>query len=39
MLHAQKLNKSFWVEAMANVIYTRNQYPVNAMLSITPKQV
>jgi hypothetical protein len=26
MFHAQNLDKSFWMEAVANAVYTQNQY-------------
>lgn len=35
MLHAQNLHKSFWIEMVANTIYTRNQYPTRTSDSIT----
>ncbi len=38
MLHAQKLDKSFWAEAVANAVYTRNRCPTRALDSITPEE-
>lgn len=31
MFHGQKLNKSFWMEAVVNAIYTRNRCPTRAL--------
>lgn len=33
MLEAQKLEKSFWAEVVANVIYILNRYPTRALHS------
>ena len=37
MLHALNLDKSFWTEAVANVVYTQNRCQVRALDSITPE--
>lgn len=34
----KSLNKSFWMEAVVNVVYTHNRYPTKALPSITPKE-
>jgi transposase InsO family protein len=38
MIHTQKLNKSFWVEAVMNAIYTRNRCPTRALERMTPEE-
>lgn len=38
VLHAQNLYKSFWTEAVANAVYTRNQCPTRALDSMTPEE-
>ena len=38
MLHARKLDKSFWAETVDNAVYTRNRCPTRALDSITPKE-
>jgi len=38
MLHAQKLHKSYWAEAVANAVYTRNRCPTRALESMTPEE-
>ena len=38
MLHAQKLDKSFWVESVINAIYIQNRCPTRALDYITPKE-
>ena len=38
MIHAQKLNKSFWAEAVVNAVYTRNRCRTRALERITPDE-
>jgi hypothetical protein len=38
MIHAQKLNKSFWAEAVVNAVYTRNRCPTRALERMNPEE-
>lgn len=38
MIHAHKLYKSIWAEAVVNVVYTRNQYPTRALERMTSEE-
>ena len=38
MIHAQKLDKSFWSEAVVNTVYTRNRCPTRALEHMTPEE-
>jgi transposase InsO family protein len=38
MIHAQKLNKSFWTEAVVNAVYTRNRCPTKVLERMTPEE-
>ena len=38
MLYAKNLNKSFWMETVANVIYTRNRCPTRHWTSLRPEE-
>ena len=38
MIHAQKLDKSFWAEAVVNAVYTRNRCPTRALERMTPEE-
>jgi hypothetical protein len=38
MIHAQKLDKSFWAEAVVNAVYTRNRCPTRALEGMTPEE-
>jgi hypothetical protein len=39
ILEAQNLEKSLWVEAVANAVYTLNRCPTKAFRSVTPKEM
>jgi hypothetical protein len=39
MLHAQKLDKSFWMELVVNVVYTRNRCPTKTLDSNMPQKI
>ena len=39
MLKIQKLEKSLWIEAVANEVYTLNQSLIMALRPITPKEM
>jgi transposase InsO family protein len=38
MIHAQKLDKSFWAEAVVNTVYTNNRCPTRALEHMTPEE-
>ena len=38
MIHAQKLEKSFWAESVVNAVYTRNRCPTRALERMTPEE-
>jgi hypothetical protein len=38
IIHAQKLDKSFWMEAVVNEIYMRNRCPTRALERMTPEK-
>jgi hypothetical protein len=38
MIHAQKLDKSFWAEAVVNAVYTRNRCPTRTLEHMTPEE-
>ena len=38
MIHVQKLDKSFWAEAVVNAVYTRNRCPTTALERMTPEE-
>jgi transposase InsO family protein len=39
MIHAQKLDKLFWAEAVVNAVYTRNRCLTRALERMTPEEM
>ena len=38
MIYVQKLDRSFWAEAVVNAVYTRNRCPTRALERMTPEE-